>query len=102
MTHRTISQPRTDVQVTNLFLRGVYNWMTLGLGLTALVAYLVAATPAVAQTIFTNPILLWGLLLGQIGLVFAISGAIHRMSTGTATDLFLLYSALNGATLLYL
>ena len=70
MTHRTISQPRTDVQVTNLFLRGVYNWMTLGLGLTALVAYLVAATPAVAQTIFTNPILLWGLLLGQIGLVF--------------------------------
>ena len=99
MTHRTISQPRTDVQVTNLFLRGVYNWMTLGLGLTALVAYLVAATPAVAQTIFTNPILLWGLLLGQIGLVFAISGAIHRMSAGTATGLFLLYSALNGATL---
>ncbi len=99
MTYRTISQPRTDVQATNLFLRGVYNWMTLGLGLTALVAYLVAATPAVAQTIFASPILLWGLLLGQIGLVFAISGAIHRMSAGTATGLFLLYSALNGATL---
>ena len=46
MTYRTISQPRTDVQATNLFLCGVYNWMTLGLGLTALVAYLVAATPA--------------------------------------------------------
>lgn len=99
MIHRTIPQTRTDVQATNAFLRGVYNWMTLGLGLTALVAYMVASTPAVAQAIFTNPVLLWGLLLGELGLVFAISGAVHRMSAGTATGLFLLYSALNGATL---
>lgn len=99
MNYGTISQPRTDVQATNAFLRGVYNWMALGLGLTALVAYVVATTPVVAQAIFTNPILFWGLLLGQLGLVFAISGAVHRMSAGTATGLFLLYSALNGATL---
>jgi FtsH-binding integral membrane protein len=99
MNYKTIAQPRTHVQATNAFLRGVYNWMAIGLGLTALVAYAVAATPAVLQAIYTNQILLWGLFLGQIGLVIAISGAVHRMSAGTATGLFLLYSALNGATL---
>jgi FtsH-binding integral membrane protein len=99
MSYRTVSQPRTDVQTTNLFLRGVYNWMSLGLGLTALVAYTVATTPAIAQFIFSNTILFWGLIIAQFGLVLAISGAVHRMSAGTATGLFLLYSALNGATL---
>lgn len=99
MSYRTVSQPRTDVQTTNVFLRGVYNWMSLGLGLTALVAYTVATTPAIAQVIFSNTILFWGLIIGQFGLVLAISGAVHRMSAGTATGLFLLYSALNGATL---
>lgn len=99
MSYRTISPSRTDVQATNFFLRGVYNWMTLGLGLTALVAYGVATTPALVQAIFTNPLLFWGMIIAEFGLVMAISGAIHRMSAGTATGLFLLYSALNGATL---
>ena len=39
MNFQTVSRTRTDVQATNVFLRGVYNWMSLGLGLTALVAY---------------------------------------------------------------
>ncbi|MDY0274068.1 MAG: Bax inhibitor-1/YccA family protein [Desulfomicrobium sp.] len=99
MNMRTISQPQVSVQATNTFLRGVYNWMTLGLGITALVAYSVASSPTLAQAIFTNPILFWGLILGQFGLVFGLSGAVHRMSAGMATGLFLLYSALNGATL---
>lgn len=99
MNMRTISQPQVSVQATNTFLRGVYNWMTLGLGITALVAYSVASSPTLAQAIFTNPILFGGLILGQLGLVFGLSGAVHRMSAGMATGLFLLYSALNGATL---
>lgn len=73
MNMRTISQPQVSVQATNTFLRGVYNWMTLGLGITALVAYSVASSPTLAQAIFTNPILFWGLILGQFGLVFGLS-----------------------------
>ena len=99
MNFQTVSRTRTDVQATNYFLRGVYNWMTLGLGLTAVVAYTVASTPAIAQAIFANPIIFWGLIIAQFGLVLAISGGVHRMSAGTATGLFLLYSALTGATL---
>ncbi|PKN41540.1 MAG: hypothetical protein CVU60_11020 [Deltaproteobacteria bacterium HGW-Deltaproteobacteria-18] len=99
MNFQTVSQSRTDVQATNLFLRGVYNWMSLGLGLTAVVAYTVANTPAIAQVIFANPIIFWGMIIAQFGLVLAISGGVHRLSAGTATGLFLLYSALTGATL---
>ena len=99
MNFQTVSRTRTDVQATNYFLRGVYNWMTLGLGLTAVVAYTVASTPAIAQVIFANPIIFWGLIIAQFGLVLAISGGVHRMSAVTATGLFLLYSALTGATL---
>ncbi len=99
MNFQTASQPRVGIQATNLFLRGVYNWMSLGLGLTALVAYMVATSPAIAQAIFGNPLLFWGLVIAEFGLVMAISGAVHRMSAGMATGLFLLYSALNGATL---
>lgn len=99
MNYQTASRSRTDIQTMNVFLRGVFNWMSLGLGLTALVAYSVATTPAIAQSIFSNPILFWGLILAQFGLVLGLSGAVHRMSAGTATGLFLLYSALNGVTL---
>ena len=55
MNFQTVSQSRTDVQATNLFLRGVYNWMSLGLGLTAVVAYTVANTPAIAQSSLPIP-----------------------------------------------
>lgn len=99
MNFQTASQPRVGVQATNLFLRGVYNWMSLGLGLTSLVAYMVATSPAIAQAIFGNPLLFWGLVIAEFGLVMGISSAVHRMSAGMATGLFLLYSALNGATL---
>ena len=39
------------------------------------------------------------LLTAQFGMVIALSAAIHKMSAGTATGLFLLYSALTGAML---
>lgn len=45
MNFRTATQTRTDVRATNSYLRGVYNWMSLGLALTAMVAYAVATTP---------------------------------------------------------
>ena len=86
-------------EVVNAFMRGVYGWMTAGLGVTAALAFLVATTPALAQLIWGNQILFFGLIIGELGLVFALAGAVQRMSAGTATGLFILYSALNGLTL---
>ena len=96
---RTYSTLKARTEVLNVFMRGVYQWMAMGLGLTALVAYFVASSPTLIQAIFGNPLLFWGLIIGEVMLVVAISGGITRLSAGTATTLFLVYSGLNGITL---
>ena len=93
----THSAPRAEA--INAYMRGVYQWMAGGLGLTALVAYMVASTPTLQNAIIYNPILFWGLIIAEFGLVMGISGGISKLSAGTASGLFLLYSAINGATL---
>jgi FtsH-binding integral membrane protein len=85
--------------VVTVFMNQVYLWMTAGLGLTALVSWQVASSPAILQMIFGNTFLLIGLVVAQLGVVFTLSAAVHRFSAGTATILFLLYSALTGVTL---
>jgi len=81
------------------FLRKVYGWMCVGLGVTAVVATAVASSPTLVQAIFGNPILFFGLIIGEFGLVFYLSARIQKLEATTAAALFLLYSALNGATL---
>jgi hypothetical protein len=81
------------------FLRKVYGWMCVGLAITATVALGVASSPTLVQAIFGNKILFFGLFAAEIGLVFYLSARINKIAAGTAAGLFLLYSALNGATL---
>jgi len=96
----SLTLQKTQVQVrVNSFVRSVYNWMAIGLALTGFVAYSVANTPEVQQVIFGSGIVFFGLIIAQLALVFIISSRIYKMQAGTATSLFLLYSALNGATL---
>jgi FtsH-binding integral membrane protein len=91
---------QTQVQArVNVFIRSVYNWMAIGLGLTGFVAYYVANTPALVQAIFGNQLLFFGLIIGELALVFIISARIQKMQASTATMLFVVYSILNGATL---
>ena len=90
---------RGAADVERRFMAAVYRWMTLGLLVTALVAWTVASTPAALQVIFGNRLVFWGLILAQFGLVVGLSAAVTRLSAGAAGGLFLLYSALNGATL---
>jgi FtsH-binding integral membrane protein len=55
--------------------------------------------PEIRNVIFGSGIVFFGLIIAQLALVFTLSARIHRMQAGTATFLFVLYSALNGATL---
>lgn len=98
-TYRTMPTSASRAEVVNAFMRGVYGWMFAGLMVTAAIAFFVATTPAIAQMIWGNQILLIGLMIAQIGMVIAISAAIHKMSGGMATGLFLLYSATMGVSL---
>ena len=102
MAEYTISQAKTRTQVLNAFMRGVYQWMSAGLGLTAIVAYLIASSEAAMQLIFGNQFLFFGLIIVELALVVGISAGISRLSGTAATGLFLLYSALNGVTLSFI
>ena len=95
---RAFSTPYAADERVTTFLRSVYGWMCAGLGITALVAFVVAQSPALAATILSNKILFWGLMIAQLGIVFFISARVDRIAAGTATLLFVLYSALTGVT----
>lgn len=94
---------QTQVQVrVNEFIRSVYNWMAIGLGLTGFVAFYVANSPSLVRMIFGNKLLFFGLIIAELALVFTISARVHKMQASTATALFVAYSALNGATLSFI
>ena len=104
---------RTDQVAIDAGLRAymirVYNYMTAGVALTGLVAYL-AFSAAVTHTgggltltpfghaIFQSP-LMWVFVLAPLGLVMLLSFGINRLSAGTALTLFFVYAGLLGLSL---
>ncbi|MDM8551550.1 Bax inhibitor-1/YccA family protein [Desulfobacterales bacterium HSG2] len=92
-----LSQKRTQTEVVvSTFIQSVYNWMAIGLGLTALVAYIVANNETLLNLTYK---IRFFLIIGELALVFILAARVHKMEASTATALFLFYSALNGATL---
>ena len=86
-------------QAFPILMRKVYVWMSLALAITGITAFGVANSPGVISAIYSNQIIFWGLIIAELALVFAISGAINRLSLTTATLLFILYSVINGVVL---
>ena len=82
-----------------VLMRKVYLWMALAMVITGLTSYYVATSPALLQLIYANSAVLWGLIIGELALVFGLSAAINKLSLPVATLMFVLYSVLNGATL---
>ncbi|NDV58865.1 Bax inhibitor-1/YccA family protein [Bacteroides sp. 519] len=82
--------------------RNVYIWMTLALVITALTSLLVAESPKVIYAIATNQVLFYGLILGELALVWILSANINRFSFATATFMFIAYSILNGVTMSFI
>ena len=91
--------PEAAAERVTAFLRGVYGWMCVGLGVTAAVAVGVASSPTIVGTLVRSPFLLLLLMGGELGLVFYLSARVAKLAPATASGLFLLYSALNGVTL---
>ena len=80
-------------------MRKVYVWMTMGLAMTGLTAAYVATNQRLMETIFSNRLTFFGLIIAELALVFILSSRIMRMSFPTAGLMFAAYSILNGATL---
>ncbi len=97
---QTIPLHKSDTAIqVNAFIRSVYNWMAIGLALTGFVAFYVANDESLIRLIFGNRLIFFGLIIGELALVFTISARVHKMQSSTATALFVLYAALNGVTL---
>ncbi len=83
----------------NSLVRQVYAWMGAGLAITAIMALVTLSSPALFTAVVGNRLVFYGLMFGELALVFTLSGAINRLSASTATLIFIAYSALNGVTL---
>jgi FtsH-binding integral membrane protein len=73
--------------------------MAAGLGITGLVAMLVASSPAALEMIVGNRIVFYALIFAQLGLVLAFNSVAVRASTAAVAAMFFAYAALTGATL---
>ena len=63
-----------------------YRWMSVGLAITGLVAWLVAHSPGAVSVFVDNRIVFYGLMFAQIGLVLAFSASVTRVSTAADTS----------------
>lgn len=95
----TPTSPAVAAERVTIFLRSVYGWMCVGLGLTALVALQVANSPAIVTQLLSNQLLYVGLILAELALVLYLSARVERLAPATATALFVVYAGLNGVTL---
>ena len=89
----------TSISVASVFMRHVYQWMTVGLLVTAGTAFFVASSPALLSAIFGNTFGLIILAIAVFAMPLVLSGMISRLSAFAATALFVVYSALMGAFL---
>lgn len=81
------------------FISKVYGWMTAALIITGLVAVWCASNPAAIEFIFGSKLVFWGLIGVEFICVASLVAVIGRISSTTATLIFIGYSALNGLTL---
>jgi FtsH-binding integral membrane protein len=72
--------------------------MSVGLGITGLVAWLVSQSPEALEIVVGNRLVFYVLLFAQLGLVFTFSAVASRASTAVTAAMFLVYAALTGLT----
>lgn len=100
MTRAQTAQADIDVGLRQYMLR-IYNYMTGGLALTGVVAYVVGTNEALLRAIFGTP-LAWVVILAPLGLVMLFGFRLQRMSVGAAQALFWVFAAAMGLSLSYI
>jgi FtsH-binding integral membrane protein len=102
-----VNQHADALPVSRTFVSGVFMWMFVALGITALTAWWFASTPALLQLLI-NPetgsmsIMGWIVMFAPLILVLVMSGGASRMSASTLLLIFILFSVLMGASLSFI
>ena len=78
------------------FISKVYGWMATALAITGLTAWWAASSIDVMQFFIANRGVLFVMFIGQLLLVGSLAGWINKMSSQTATIIFVIYSILTG------
>ena len=100
----TASREGIDEGLRRYMLR-VYNYMSLGLGLTGVVAFTVANTPSILQLFYTQTgptILAYIAMFSPLVFVMVISFGIHKLSTPTVQALFWAFAGAMGLSLTHI
>jgi uncharacterized protein len=106
MTGAEAAAAEIDVGLREYMLK-VYNYMTSGLLLTGIVAYVGANTPAILNMLYAQgpggalqpTLLAWIVMLSPLAFVFALSFGINRMQASTAQAVFWAFAAVMGLSL---
>ena len=85
-----------SVEAVNEIFRKVYQYMALGLIITAFTAYFTASSPSVLRILFSSSAPLIVIAIVELALVIILSAMINKLSTGAALLIFAVYSVLNG------
>jgi len=90
------SSPEQIAQDQQKFISKVYGWMAAALAVTGFTAWWIATSDSMTQFIFGNRGIFIFMLIGQLLLVGSLAGWINKMSSRTATIIFVAYSVLTG------
>ena len=85
-----------SVESINALFRKVYQFMAMGLILTALAAYLTASSPAMIELLYSSSAPMMIIAVAEIGLVIWLSAGINKLSASAARNILFVYSILNG------
>ena len=80
------------------FIHRVFGWMCAGLTVTAITAYYISATPALAEFFIGQSLTFYIILIVELFAVIYLTKAIKNISSTQAGVIFLLYSLFNGFT----
>lgn len=91
---------QTDTGALNRFFAKIYGFVAVGIGISALTAFLSLTTflELTLRVLMGGSLLIWGIMLAEIALVFVASAAAAKNSP-VALPLFLVYSVMNGFTM---
>lgn len=94
-----LGQSQSVDAIVSQTMKQVYFRMFLALLVTAFVSMWATGSEMFWSILLNNSSAIWILMLVEIGLVIAISGAINRLSAAAASGLFFLFAIVNGLSL---
>lgn len=95
--YRTSSSSEIDSGLREFMVR-VYGYMGLGLGISALAAFMMLQNPAFMVSIASTP-MIYAMIFAPLVIVMFLGARLHKMTASTAQMVFLFYSAVMGMSL---